>query len=166
MAGVSGKCERTRREMVKMNFQRIVLIVAVLAFPCTANAFVFGSKGSCGSQGGWSSDSCGSHGSWGHGSFGSHGSNGGHGGFGSGGSFGGCFRRLFHGSCGSHGGCASDCGCQSCGCDNHDSGCGCEGNHDGCGCGGEMKDGGEAKSESHAEPEKAEDKPMPAPEKK
>ena len=31
-----------------MNFQRIALMVAVLAVPCSANAFWFGSNGSCG----------------------------------------------------------------------------------------------------------------------
>ena len=31
-----------------MNFQRIALMVAVLAVPCSAKAFWFGSNGSCG----------------------------------------------------------------------------------------------------------------------
>ena len=34
-----------------MNFHRIALIVAVLAVPCSANAFWFGSNGSCGGCG-------------------------------------------------------------------------------------------------------------------
>src|SRR4051794_41840687 len=85
-----------------MIFSRIVLIVAVLAVPCTANAHLFG--GSCGghgSCGGWSTGSCGSCGGWG---MGSHGS------------CGGCFCHLFSGSWGSWGGCFFGWCPQSCGC--------------------------------------------------
>jgi hypothetical protein len=129
---------------MEMSFHRIALMVAVLAMPCTANAFWFGGHGSCGGCGsdcGCCSDDCGCN------SCGSHG-----------GSFGGCFRGLFsHGSCGSFGGCFS--GCSSCGCE---CGCGCEsscgcGSHEscGCGCGGEVKEGGEQKEAAPAAPTEA-----------
>src|SRR5262245_21750025 len=133
----------TLMEMGLMNFHRIALMVAVLAVPCTANAFWFG--GSCGSCGGCNScasscDSCGGF----SGGCGSHG-----------GCFGGCLGRLFsHGSCGSCGGWS--CGCQSCGCVRscgcgHESSCGCSS----CGCGSEGSScgcGGEVKEGNHAEP--------------
>src|SRR3954453_10675284 len=89
-----------------MNFRRIALMVAILAVPCTANAFWFGGNGSCGGQGGCGSSCCESSCDCDHSSCGSHG-----------GSFGGCFSHLFsHVSCGSCGGCSVGWGCQrSCG---------------------------------------------------
>src|SRR3954468_13919804 len=69
-----------------MNFRRIALMVAILAVPCTANAFWFGGNGSCGSCGGQGGcgSSCESSCDCGHSSCGSHG-----------GSFGGCLSHLF-----------------------------------------------------------------------
>lgn len=116
-----------------MNFHRIALMAAVLAVPCTANAFWFGSNGSCGGCNACApsgdtccESSCGSHG----------------------GSFGGCFSHLFsHSCCGSCGGWSMGCGCESnCGC----SSCGCGHEVSSCGCGGEMKE--ESKPESAAAP--------------
>ena len=72
-----------------MNFHRFALIVAVLAVPCSANAFWMGSHGSCGGCNSCApacstcAPTCGSHG----------------------GSFGGCLGRIF-----SHG-CSGSCGC-------------------------------------------------------
>ena len=147
-----------------MNLQRIALMVAVLAVPCSANAFWGGSNGSCGGRAVCCAPAC-------EPSCGSHG-----------GSFGGCLSRVFsHGCCGSHGGffghrhscgCEVSCGCQSscgCGCE---SSCGCEQKSCGCGsnsgcssCGGSSEGsscgcGGEVKSES--KPEAAAPAPAPA----
>lgn len=141
-----------RKMEIEEMFYRIALVVAVVAFPCTANAFFGGSCGSCGGS------SCGSHGGFRMPSIslGSHGSNG---------SCGGCFKGLFsgsHGSCGSCGGCQT-CGCSSCGCETKSCGCeakscGCEKKSD-CGCsscGGEVKSEGcgcgASKDEAKAEP--------------
>ena len=154
---------RTRME-IEMNLQRIALMVAVLAVPCSANAFWGGSNGSCGGRAVCCAPAC-------EPSCGSHG-----------GSFGGCLSRVFsHGCCGSHGGffghrhscgCEVSCGCQSscgCGCE---SSCGCEQKSCGCGsnsgcssCGGSSEGsscgcGGEVKSES--KPEAAAPAPAPA----
>jgi hypothetical protein len=122
-----------------MNFHRIALIVAVLAVPCSANAFWFGGNGSCGGCNSCA-QSCGSHG----------------------GSFGGCFGRIFsHGCCGSHGGHSMGCGCES-SCDCGHESCGCSnGGHEGssCGCGGEVK------GESHSD-DASDRAPAPAKEEK